>query len=273
MSARLHDALSVVIKVVNHIKSKSLQDRLFREFCKQNVEEFEWLVLPTEVSIPFEVNVAEIELSLQEPLIELQSDEITRAKSKDEKYNIWKTTDVTTKYPLLCERKALSRYNPNKEIVIIQPKENLDESYSYSIDYEEAKNAAQSIRMNPSDGGSLHHRTLENPSYESENSEFETNIISAQEKSLAEEDDDVDAVGFYYDGVWSLFVLVLINSTVFPIIYGVNAMKGKYDNLPKWVYQIINFIEDVFLPFFGIQVVGQKKKGIRGKRQFKRKRD
>ena len=35
MSARLHDALSVVIKVLNHIKSNSLQDRLFHEFCKQ----------------------------------------------------------------------------------------------------------------------------------------------------------------------------------------------------------------------------------------------
>ncbi|KAK2726991.1 hypothetical protein QYM36_007736 [Artemia franciscana] len=104
MIARLHDALSVVIKVVNHIKSNSLQDRLFREFYKQNGEEFEWLVLHTEVSIPFEVNVAEIELSLQEPLIELQSDEITRAKSKDEKYNIRKTTDVATKYPLLWDK-------------------------------------------------------------------------------------------------------------------------------------------------------------------------
>ncbi|KAK2719533.1 hypothetical protein QYM36_005123 [Artemia franciscana] len=56
------------------------------------------------VSIPFEVNVAEIELSLQEPLIELQSDEITPAKSKDEKYNIWKTTVVATKHPLLWDK-------------------------------------------------------------------------------------------------------------------------------------------------------------------------
>ncbi|KAK2720842.1 hypothetical protein QYM36_004652, partial [Artemia franciscana] len=222
MSARLHDALSVVIKLVNHIKSNSLRDRLFHEFCKQNAEEFERLVLHTEVrwlskgdylkrffaiwdsivsfladtqlgakllankndvfylsdifekldslnkqlrgndsnlissksaiaaflrrlqlyknniwrrafeqfrclacvssglqdedlrptqdgytdwvSIHFEVNVAEIELSLQEPLIELQSDEITRAKSKDEKYNIWKTTVVATEYPLLWDK-------------------------------------------------------------------------------------------------------------------------------------------------------------------------
>lgn len=49
LSGRMHDALSVVIKVVNHIKSNSLLDRLFREFCKQNEEEFVRLVLHTEV--------------------------------------------------------------------------------------------------------------------------------------------------------------------------------------------------------------------------------
>lgn len=49
LSGRLHDALTVVIKVVNHIKSNALRDRLFREFCNQNGEEFERLVLHTEV--------------------------------------------------------------------------------------------------------------------------------------------------------------------------------------------------------------------------------
>ena len=53
------------------------------------------------VSIPFEVNVAKIELSLQEPIIQFQSDEIMHAKFKDGKYKIWKTNDVATKYPLL----------------------------------------------------------------------------------------------------------------------------------------------------------------------------
>ncbi|KAK2712003.1 hypothetical protein QYM36_010884 [Artemia franciscana] len=60
--------------------------------------------IPIWVSIPFEVNVAEMELSLQEPLIELQSDEIMRAKFKDGKYNIWKTNDVATKCPLLWDK-------------------------------------------------------------------------------------------------------------------------------------------------------------------------
>ncbi|XP_076324343.1 SCAN domain-containing protein 3-like [Tachypleus tridentatus] len=197
VNARLHDALTVVIQVVNHIKSNSLRDRLFHELCKQNGEEFERLVLhifeelnslnkqlqgkdsdlinsksavaaflrklklyknnirrrafeqfpclasvgsdlqdedlalygeymenmhedmqtrfsdllmmviPTWVSIPFEVNVAEIDISLQEPLIELQSDEIMRAKYKDGKYNVWKTNDVATKYPLLWDKAQL----------------------------------------------------------------------------------------------------------------------------------------------------------------------
>ncbi|XP_068234218.1 SCAN domain-containing protein 3-like [Palaemon carinicauda] len=241
LSARLHDALTIVIQVVNHIKSNSLRDRLFHELCKQYGEEFErlvlhteviWLskgnclqrfislwdsfisflantqlgkellankcdvfflsdifekfnylnkqlqgkdsdliscrsaivaflrklqlnknnnrcrafeqfpclasvssdlqdedlalygeymenmhkdmqirfsdllmmVIPTWVSIPFEVNVADIDISLQEPLIELQSEEIIRAKFKDGKYNVWKTNDVATKYPLLWDR-------------------------------------------------------------------------------------------------------------------------------------------------------------------------
>ncbi|XP_076324388.1 SCAN domain-containing protein 3-like [Tachypleus tridentatus] len=188
MSVRLHYALTVVIQVVNHIKSNSLRDRLFHELCKQNGEEFERLVLhtelqgkdsdlissksavaaflrklklyknnirrrafeqfpglvsvaidlqdedlalygeymenmhedmqtrfsdllmmviPTWVSIPFEVNVADIDISLQEPLIELQGDEIMRAKFKDGKYNVWKTNDVATKYPLLWDKAQL----------------------------------------------------------------------------------------------------------------------------------------------------------------------
>ena len=39
--------------------------------------------IPIWVSIPFEVNVAEIDISLQEPLNEIQSDEIMHAKFKD----------------------------------------------------------------------------------------------------------------------------------------------------------------------------------------------
>ncbi|KAK2727848.1 hypothetical protein QYM36_008359 [Artemia franciscana] len=56
------------------------------------------------VSIPFEVNIAEIDISLQKSLNKIQSDEIMHAQFKDEKYNIWKTNDVAAKYSLLWEK-------------------------------------------------------------------------------------------------------------------------------------------------------------------------
>ncbi|XP_068206165.1 zinc finger BED domain-containing protein 5-like [Palaemon carinicauda] len=61
-------------------------------------------VIPTWVSIPLEFNVADIDISLQESLIELQSDDIMSEKFKDGKYNVWKTNGVATKYPLLWDR-------------------------------------------------------------------------------------------------------------------------------------------------------------------------
>ena len=44
-----------------------------------------------------------LDISLHEPQFsssyEIQSDEIMHAKFKDEKYNIWKTTDIATEVP------------------------------------------------------------------------------------------------------------------------------------------------------------------------------
>ena len=50
--------------------------------------------IPTWVTIPFEVNAADVDISLQETLIKLKSDEILQAKFKDGKHNIWKTNDT-----------------------------------------------------------------------------------------------------------------------------------------------------------------------------------
>ena len=49
LGGRLHDAPSIVISAVNHIKSNSLWDRLLHEFWRDNGEEFDRLVLHTEV--------------------------------------------------------------------------------------------------------------------------------------------------------------------------------------------------------------------------------
>ena len=41
--------LQAVIKAVNKIKAHSLNDRIFHQLCHENEEEFEWLLLHTEV--------------------------------------------------------------------------------------------------------------------------------------------------------------------------------------------------------------------------------
>ena len=49
LSDRLHSTLQAVIRAVNKIKAHSLNDRIFRQLCHENEEEFERLLLHTEV--------------------------------------------------------------------------------------------------------------------------------------------------------------------------------------------------------------------------------
>ena len=49
LSGNLHTSLNIVINVINKIKSRSLNDRMFRELCHENGEEFERLLQHTEV--------------------------------------------------------------------------------------------------------------------------------------------------------------------------------------------------------------------------------
>ena len=64
--------------------------------------------IPAWVTIPFEVNVADVDASLQETLIELQSNEVLYAKFKDKDCNIWRANDIATKiYILFCDKAQL----------------------------------------------------------------------------------------------------------------------------------------------------------------------
>ena len=49
LSERLHSTLQAVIRAVNKIKAHSLNDRIFRQLCHENEEEFERRLLHTEV--------------------------------------------------------------------------------------------------------------------------------------------------------------------------------------------------------------------------------
>ena len=97
MSARLHDALSVVIKVVNHIKSNSLQDRLFREFCKQNGEEFEWLVLHTEVRWLSKGNCLKHFIALWDSIVSFLADTQLGTKLLANKNDVFYLSDIFEK--------------------------------------------------------------------------------------------------------------------------------------------------------------------------------
>ena len=58
------------------------------------------LNIPVWVLIPFEVNIADVEIDLQEELIELQSDETPQSLFKKGKHDVWKNSDIVCIYPL-----------------------------------------------------------------------------------------------------------------------------------------------------------------------------
>ena len=49
LSTRLHESLNVIIKTINKIKSNAKNDRMFRQLCQDNNEQFIRLLLHTEV--------------------------------------------------------------------------------------------------------------------------------------------------------------------------------------------------------------------------------
>ena len=49
ISGRLHDSLNTVMRTANTIKARAFDSSLFRQLCAENDEEFEQLLLHTEV--------------------------------------------------------------------------------------------------------------------------------------------------------------------------------------------------------------------------------
>ena len=51
LSAELHESLQVFVKVVNKIKTSTLNDRLFRKLCQDKDEQFQRLLMHTEITV------------------------------------------------------------------------------------------------------------------------------------------------------------------------------------------------------------------------------
>ncbi|KAK2719233.1 hypothetical protein QYM36_004904, partial [Artemia franciscana] len=109
MSACLHDALTVVIKVVNHSKSNSLRDHLFREFCKQNGEKFGRIVLHTEVRWLSKGNCLKRFIALWDSIVSFLADTQLGAKLLANKCDVFYLSDIFEKFNSL--KKQLQENN------------------------------------------------------------------------------------------------------------------------------------------------------------------
>ncbi|XP_076347970.1 SCAN domain-containing protein 3-like [Tachypleus tridentatus] len=121
LRGRLYDSLTVVTKAINFIKSRSFQDRLFRQLCDKNEKDFERLVTHTEIQFsdpldmnipdwvtdPFEVNVSDVDITLQEYVNELHSDITAQARFKRDKHYFWISSEIANKFPQLWEKTKL----------------------------------------------------------------------------------------------------------------------------------------------------------------------
>ncbi|XP_050059713.1 SCAN domain-containing protein 3-like [Aphis gossypii] len=79
LSNELFDTMRFVINAVNKIKAKSLNDRLFRQLCHENDEDFERLILHTEVRWLSKGNYSDLEIYCAH-LESLKDDMSTRFK-------------------------------------------------------------------------------------------------------------------------------------------------------------------------------------------------
>lgn len=97
LGGKLHDALSIVIKTVNSIKSNALQDRLFQKFCEDNDENFKHLIIHTEVRWLSKGNCLRRFVTLWDSIITFIEDEHLRNKILDFKNDIFYLSDIFDK--------------------------------------------------------------------------------------------------------------------------------------------------------------------------------
>lgn len=101
LAGRLHEALGHVIKVVNLIKKNALQDRLFQQLCEKNNEEFERLVLHTEVRWLSKGNCLRRFVSLWNSIVSFLGETELGQKLVNAKSDIFYLSDIFEKLNVL----------------------------------------------------------------------------------------------------------------------------------------------------------------------------
>ncbi|XP_072136178.1 zinc finger BED domain-containing protein 5-like [Mobula birostris] len=111
LGGHLNLSFSVVIKAVNFIKSHALQDRLFRQLCEENDEDFQTLLLHTEVRWLSKGNCLQRFVTLWDTKVSFMSDKEHGERLVDAKADIFYLADIFQKLNLL--NKTLQGKNSN----------------------------------------------------------------------------------------------------------------------------------------------------------------
>ncbi|KFD50507.1 hypothetical protein M513_08575 [Trichuris suis] len=111
LGSRLNRSLSVVSHVVNFIKSRALQNRLFRQLCEENNEEFDTLLLHTEVRWLSKGNCLQRFVALWKTIVAFMSEKEYEDKLIDAKADIFYLADMFEKFNSL--NKALQGRDNN----------------------------------------------------------------------------------------------------------------------------------------------------------------
>lgn len=100
LSGRLHKSMSTVITAINKIKAHALNSRLFRQLCTDNDEEFERLVLHTEVRWLSKGNCLRRFYSLFDTVVEFfqDSSSVLCDELRNMKHDIAYLADIFTKF-------------------------------------------------------------------------------------------------------------------------------------------------------------------------------
>ncbi|KFD49828.1 hypothetical protein M513_09295 [Trichuris suis] len=111
LGSRLNRSLSVVIHVVNFIKSHALQNRLFRHLREENNEDFDTLLLHTEVRWLSKGNCLQRFVALWKMIVAFMSEKEYEDKLIDAKADIFYLADMFEKFNSL--NKALQGRDNN----------------------------------------------------------------------------------------------------------------------------------------------------------------
>uniref|UniRef100_A0A5S6R6E9 DUF4371 domain-containing protein n=1 Tax=Trichuris muris TaxID=70415 RepID=A0A5S6R6E9_TRIMR len=101
LGSQLNRSLSVVIQVVNYIKSHALQNRLFRQLCEENNEDFDTLLLHTEVRWLSRGNCLQRFVALWKTIVAFMSDKEYGDKLIHAKADAFYPADIFEKFNFL----------------------------------------------------------------------------------------------------------------------------------------------------------------------------